>query len=341
MKNFFLKLFATTALLLSGNEQKSLDEVTMKKSLIESKKNKKREDSGILGISLLFFIFFFIGLSVIALAFSYGWWVFYTSLVLTALCTFATKVQESEEKKIRQKLDKKTEMLNNIPDFKKTQRINSPSGNAVIAIDENSMKICIINSWGQDVYNYRDILESEIVEDGNTITKTSRSSQIGGALIGGVLTGGVGAIIGGLSGKKTSTEQVKRIDLKIVVNDTKKPVRIFNLMDCQFELGGAHHKNGMPKDDVIYKRAYQRATRWHSLISVLIKQADDADKKEAEKNRYASQSEREHNEINHVQSIASNSVSVADELLKLSELEKQGIITKEEFDKQKEKVLKN
>jgi hypothetical protein len=74
------------------------------------------------------------------------------------------------------------------------------------------------------IFSYRDILESEVLEDGHSVTKTSRSSQLAGTLVGGLLLGGVGAIIGGLSGKKTTHKKVTRIELKVVVNDTSHPI---------------------------------------------------------------------------------------------------------------------
>jgi len=41
------------------------------------------------------------------------------------------------------------------------------------------------------IISYRDLLSSEIFEDGTTITKTVRSGQVGGALIGAIALGAV------------------------------------------------------------------------------------------------------------------------------------------------------
>ena len=46
------------------------------------------------------------------------------------------------------------------------------------------------------------IVEVEVVVDKNSIAKTSKSSMATRALVGGVLLGGVGAVIGGVSAKK-------------------------------------------------------------------------------------------------------------------------------------------
>src|SRR6266849_1531234 len=70
---------------------------------------------------------------------------------------------------------------------------------------------------------YERILSVEITRDGRSITKTNRSSQLGGAIVGGLLAGGVGAIIGGLSGETEHFESVCSLDLRIVNDDIKDP----------------------------------------------------------------------------------------------------------------------
>lgn len=90
-------------------------------------------------------------------------------------------------------------------------------------------------------------------ENGVSVTETSRSSQIGGAILAGIVAGGVGAIIGGLSGKTTTTE-IKNFELRIIFNNTENPVFIIN-----------------------FQHYFEQANHWYSLITVLIKQADKED----------------------------------------------------------------
>ncbi|WP_232540548.1 hypothetical protein [Lysinibacillus fusiformis] len=47
---------------------------------------------------------------------------------------------------------------------------------------------------------FKDVLSIEIVEEDVSITRSSRRSQLGGALVVDLLAGGVGAIIGGNTG---------------------------------------------------------------------------------------------------------------------------------------------
>jgi hypothetical protein len=162
---------------------------------------------------------------------------------------------------------------------------------------------------------YRDLLSSEVFEDNVTITKTARGSQLGGALIGGLALGGVGAIIGGLSGNKTSSDKVNRIDLRITVNRTGSPVHDINFMNVEGK------KNG-----IIYKTAMKQTRHWHGLLGVLIKRADTED--------IAQEGELVVENPKLLQK-----GSVADELTKLAELQKLGLLTEDEFMVQKAKLL--
>jgi len=211
------------------------------------------------------------------------------------------------------------EMLASLEDFTPNQKIMGNDGNSGIAVDEGRKKVCLIKQTSEnielDVLTYRDILSSEVFEDGVTITKTVRTSQIGGALIGGLALGGLGAIIGGLSGKTTSSDTITRIDLRITVNRTSHPIHDINFMNVKGK------KNGF-----LYKAAIKDARHWHGLLDVLIKRADSEDNAKEE-------------QLVEEKTILLPKGSVADELIKLSELQKQGLLTDEEFLAQKAKLL--
>ena len=174
-----------------------------------------------------------------------------------------SKVVSSKKKDMEEKLEA-------LPNFSLTQKIMGNNGNTGLAIDEERKKICLINSEPTDVtlrtITYRDVLASEIFADGETVQKTARASQIGGVLIGGLALGGVGAIIGGLSGTSRASKKVKTVDLRITINDTKRPLHDINFMDLETD------KNG-----IVYKLAMDNARHWHGLIAILIKIADNDD----------------------------------------------------------------
>ncbi|KRE45834.1 SHOCT domain-containing protein [Paenibacillus sp. Soil522] len=193
---------------------------------------------------------------------------------------------------------------------------------SALCIDSVENKICVMSSELNigKVYSSNDILEVEIVEDGKSVINTSRGSQVGGALIGAVLAGGVGAIVGGLSGKKIQSDTVNRIDMKLLLNDIENPVIMINFMNDFNFATKTKNKEGERKDSRKYKEAIELVTHWHGLVSVLIKRADDGDNASNQKNYITN-------------------FSIADELTKLVELHKNGILTQEEFELQKNKVL--
>lgn len=249
----------------------------------------------------------------------FGGWVLLT-VTIGMLIGMGMAIPVSSKKKEME--DKKKEMekkLESLPDFSPTQKIMGNNGDTGLAIDEERKKVLLVKNVPTGValkpIKYRDVLSSEIFVDGETVTKTERGSQLAGAIIGGLALGGVGAIIGGLSGKTRSSEEVKRVDLRITVNDTKSPLHDINFMDIEGK------KNG-----IIYKSAMDQARHWHGLIAILIKMADNED------------AQKEGGEIP-LQANGGNTSSLADELLKLSDLRDKGVLSDEEFSIQKQRLL--
>lgn len=227
------------------------------------------------------------------------------------------KHKDIEEEKKFEKSRMTDDRLKRIPDHKSSQRYTSANGEVTLSIDESNKKITIIalNSFRDKAYSYRDILKSEILTDGVSVSSTNRGSQLGGALLGGLLAGGVGAMIGGLSGSSTIEEKVKKIELNVIVNDTANPIHKIAFLDSPFPYS---------KNTKEYKDAYNAAYHCHQLMGILIKQADEEDKqKEATTN------------INNLQ----GNISVADELRKLVQLKEEGIISEDEFEAQKKKLI--
>lgn len=274
-------------------------------------------------------------LGILMLGFAISMWGFSISTILGWIVVFTfgigayfihLKEQDGKAFKREMKLKQLDKSIEDIEGFSYNKRFVSAENDTALLIDEKSKRICLAYSSleTKKVYPYKDILESEIVEDNVSVNKVSRTSQIGGAILGGFLVGGVGAIIGGLSGASKTTKEVNRIDLKMIVNDTQNPLYIINFLVS--DTAGINGKLiPIKKDTSKYKIALEEANNCHSLISVLIKRADEEDKEKSNK---------EVESINN-----SNSSLVADELIKLHNLVKGNIITQNEFEDQKIKLL--
>ncbi|SOC43413.1 SHOCT domain-containing protein [Ureibacillus acetophenoni] len=260
-------------------------------------------------------------------------WLFTVSPILGIIVTvgliwggiYLGKIEtQNKTNEINNKKNTLDTMQNLQKDFTVSQKYQSYDLESTILLDEERKKVCFLFAKNNttEIYDYKDILESEIIEDGKTITSTSRSSQLGGAIIGGVLAGGTGAVIGGLSGKKTSEQEINKIDLKVIVNNTKNPIKIINFLKAdKVDING----KALPikKESSNYVNAINSINHWHSLLSILIKQSDSIDSKESEEKVIS-------NNVN---------ISTADELKKLADLRNSGILTDEEFQQQKQKVL--
>lgn len=242
-----------------------------------------------------------------------GFWTWFFIIIAIGIILVIAQVIATNSKKKDME-----SRLSDLPDFTPTQQVMGCDGNSGLAVDEPRKKICLIVNSGtavsERVISYKDIFSVELFEDGTSITKTVRSSQIGGAVVGGLLLGGVGAIIGGLSGKAETSGKVKRVDLRLIVNDTAAPLHDVAFMNVEGK-----------KDGFIYTQAIQHARRWHGIVEVLIKRADAEEKPPQVEERPSA--------------AALPAPSLADEIKKLAELHSSGLLTLEEFQQQKTRLL--
>lgn len=113
--------------------------------------------------------------------------------------------------------------------------------------------------------NYKDIVQVELKEDEHSIVVTSRTSQIGGAIVGGALAGGFGAVIGGLSGKQKQKREVKKIEMLLTLDDLKTPYLKMKIV----EFDRPTSTNSYP-----YPEKYEEAFSWFKLMEVIIKRSE-------------------------------------------------------------------
>lgn len=210
-----------------------------------------------------------------------------------------------------------TEYLNNLENFSPTLWFFDQFFRSGILVDEPKKEIFLwkffddSDKWEQHRLRYNDILSVEVIEDGITITKTNRMSQLGGVLIGSIF-GGAGAIVGGLSAKKEAgIGKVKSLDLKIIINDTSNPI---------FNISFLSKTSEISTNDIKYKDAKAQADHWKAVFEAIIKQAD-IEEQQNQKNTIVESS------------------SISDELKKLAELKEAGILSDDEFLQQKQKLL--
>jgi hypothetical protein len=137
-----------------------------------------------------------------------------------------------------------------------------------IAINKTENKIGIFKRFGineefsPSIYNFNEILECSIKEDGDTVINTVSKSLIGRAIAGGVLFGGVGATIGGMSAQKIASEKIYRATLSLTFDDIDYPIREVDFLNSNMLVD---------RNSQLYKNIYDDLNKWHKTISVIIK----------------------------------------------------------------------
>ncbi|OMD66671.1 hypothetical protein [Paenibacillus odorifer] len=242
-----------------------------------------------------------------------------TLIIIAAVYFLIVRYTNKKEKEVLEQAESDKEaltyMLEKLHTYVPHQKFITPDNDLILSFDENSKRINFTSKYNNELYDFDKIIVSEVIINEVSVSKTDRSSQIGGALIGGALLGGVGAAIGGLSGDIKAEGKVKRIQLKITINDIQNPNHYVTFFQSAVEVD---------KDNPTVKSALEQVSKWNSIISILIKREIE---EKAENAQVANTKQEEQRG------------SVADELLKLSELLKQDFISKEEFDLQKAKLL--
>jgi len=151
------------------------------------------------------------------------------------------------------------------------------------------------------VYDYSDIVDFELLEDGESIS----SGGLGRALVGGVLFGGAGAVVGGVTGKKATKGICKSMKIKITVNDMNNPVVYVDLIS-----------SATKKDSIIYKTFHNSAQECLSVLQLIC--------------------DRQSGGTNTTNIITGSN---ADEIKKYKNLLDEGILTQEEFNAKKKELL--
>ena len=218
--------------------------------------------------------------------------------------TLATPIKAITSEQAKQAFLKYQEAAQAFEVFTPTKKIAN-----IMEIDENKRQIIFHTGYfggrgNAKVYNYEDIMTFELLEDGSSVTK----GGLGRAVAGGLLFGGVGAIVGGITGGKKSKGICNSLKLKITVNDISNPAVYVNLINTATKTKSLTYK-------ILYKSAQDALSTLQIICDTI----------ESEKASTIT--------------TQGNSPSAADEILKFKKLLDEGVITQEEFDAKKKQLL--
>lgn len=169
--------------------------------------------------------------------------------------------------RIKSKIEsQKTSVMNSFMEtvqFNPAKTFKSPT--VMIAISEDYSKIILCKSGQQ----HRVVYPSELIEmvlEVNDSVESKSTSGIGGSLtgaaLGGVLTGGTGAIIGAIAGKggtTTTRSGISSIVIKLVLKNTSDPLFILSFLEGE---------KTWERTSLVGKMAIDQSNEWWAALSV-------------------------------------------------------------------------
>lgn len=178
----------------------------------------------------------------------------------------------------------------------------------IMAVDKNKQELYFFYESELDrIIKFEDIVECKIIENSNVV----ESGGVGRAIVGGALAGGVGAIVG--SNTRKSKNIVSNLSVRIVTNEIDNPLYNVALITYNIDINKTLYAN-------FYKIAMQFANNVYATIQAII---NENNKSKTQKEDIQEQ----------------NNTTGLEQLEKLAQLKEKGIITQEEFEESKRKIL--
>lgn len=162
------------------------------------------------------------------------------------------------------------------------------------------------NPQNPTLYRYDEIADFELLEDGNTVT----SGGLGRAVVGGALFGGVGAIVGAVTGGKTTKKIVNSLSVNITLNNpyiNSISIPCLSAGPCQ-------------TDSIVYRGDKHMAQQLINFLNSMCSRAVAP-------------------QLPPIPPTPSAAISPVDEVLRYKELLDKGIITPEQFETKKKELL--
>lgn len=239
------------------------------------------------------------------------WWII---LVIIVIVVGGILGGRHEIKKTDERTEKLKTKLQSIANFNVSKQVNGINNFYIFAIDNVNNKLALITEVDNYIVNYSDIIAVELLQNDITIQQKSATRTLGGAVIGGILAGGAGAVVGGLSGSSVNQNKVSSLHVKILLRN----VGITSLIVKCFDSLPMAAKREAEVSDPVYKIGKGHADTIKDLVGIAIDKID-----------------QENQSIR----ISDNPTSASDELVKLHNLKEKGILTEDEFLVEKRKIL--
>lgn len=135
---------------------------------------------------------------------------------------------------------------------------NQFQDHSYLMVDHDTDELWIITDDAIVRASFNDIREVRFDIDDIVAYKTSLASAAGRAIVGGVLFGGLGAVVGGATAKKIGKKIVNQVSLTISLRNCEIPYLRLMLLDDE---------NGISTDDYRYREAEKDGLYWSEYIT--------------------------------------------------------------------------
>lgn len=138
----------------------------------------------------------------------------------------------------------------------------------LLAVDDNKKKL-ILHTDRLRIYDYKKIIDFEIVENGNDVI----SGNMGAAVVGGLLFGVAGAVVGS-AGSKNINKICSNLYCKIFIDDIDEPQQILMFINSETNKNGSYYQAVTQKvNEIIASLRYimnKNKTRSADIIDINI-----------------------------------------------------------------------
>lgn len=177
---------------------------------------------------------------------------------IAVLVGIGIAVQQAENKKTM------ASVLSGRTDFTATYSLAGVDGQTMVAVDADRRSIALVALNGPiQIVPFSSLIEVAVFQDGQSVTHFSRGSQAAGALVGGALFGAAGLVVGGLSGKRTTSGKIRSVALQLTLESLDRPFFSVSLQNLEAETGG-----------IIHQHAMRQANEWLARLKAAMQMAD-------------------------------------------------------------------
>lgn len=208
-------------------------------------------------------------IAVIGRYFEFGFIIFLGLIVMFSpailhLATIKTQIKNNEEKTMEKINNKLTELK-----YTHDKLLMANDLETAIGFSKESKNVLLLSrnnlneEFRHNIVDFEDFIEVRIKRNSETLTTTSRGSQLVGAAVGGLTFGGIGSLIGAMGASSKASPLTKRLSLELVINDLDSPL---------FEVVFINMEKGLSESDELFKSLTKDLDYWYRVFTVILHQ---------------------------------------------------------------------